>query len=197
MWIEASLIFFVVLVASVVASYMFSEWFNRFHITTVSIVSIGLSISLVMLLIFETNNLAIIFLIILQTLSFGVMIATGIAKSKKYLTLHFSIVAQLLISFFRNHYVRFVLYFAIVLLVFGFQEFTPPILPGMKASYHGWLTIIGVIMYWDLVLILGFDILKNKTANKSLTHKIKILSQLLIPLTASIILARAFAVSFF
>ncbi|MEG5667221.1 hypothetical protein [Enterobacter roggenkampii] len=197
MWIEASLIIFALLVVSAVAGYMFSEWFSRFHITTVSIVSIGLSISLVMLLLFGTNNLVKISLITLQTLSIGVMIATGTAKSKKHSKLHFSIVVQLLMPFFRNQYVRFAFYFAFIFLVLHFQEFTPPILPGMKASYHGWLTIIGVIMYWDLVLILGFDILRNKTANKSLTHKIKTLSQLLIPLIASIVLARAFVIAFF
>lgn len=38
MWIEASLIISVVMVASIVAGYMFSESFNRFRITTVSIV---------------------------------------------------------------------------------------------------------------------------------------------------------------
>lgn len=197
MWVEASLIISVVMVASVVAGYMFSEWFNRFCITSVSIVSICLSICLVMLLTYGTNNIAKISLITLQILSLGAMMATGIAKYKKYSTLHFSLGDRLIMPFFRNHYVRFAIYFAIILLILRFQEFTPPILPGMKASYQGWLTIIGVIMYWDLVLILGFDTLKNKTANKSLIHKIKTLSQLLIPLIASIVLARAFVISFF
>lgn len=197
MWIEASLIISVVMVASVVAGYMFSGSFNRFRITTVSIVSIFLSICLMMLLYFGTNNLAKISLIILQILSLCAMIATGTAKYKKNSTLHFSFGYRLIMPFFRNHYVRLAYYFAMILLVLRFQEFTPPIIPGMQASYHGWLTIIGVIMYWDLILIFGFDTLKNKIANKSLTHKIKTLSQLLIPLIASIVLARALVISFY
>jgi len=196
MWIEASLIIFVLLVASAVAGYMFCEWFNRFRITTVSIVSICLSICLVMLLIFGTNNIANIYIITLQTLSLCVMIATGAAKFKKYATLHYSL-GDRLMPFFRNHYVRLAFYFAIILLVLRFQEFTPPILPGMKESYHGWLTFIGVIMYWDLIMILGINTLKNKIANKSLALKIKVLSQLLIPLIATIVLARALVISFY
>lgn len=197
MWTEASLIIFALLVASAVAGYMFCEWFNRFRITTVSIVSICLSICLVMLLIFGTNNIANISLITLQILSLCVMIATGAAKYKKYATLHYSLGDRLLMPFFRNHYVRLAFYFAIILLVLRFQEFTPPILPGMKESYHGWLTFIGVIMYWDLILILGIDTLKNKIANKSLALKIKVLLQFLIPLIATIVLARALVISFY
>ncbi|EFN0763334.1 hypothetical protein HGI86_005156 [Escherichia coli] len=73
----------------------------------------------------------------------------------------------------------------------------PSLLPGMKAPYHGWLAIVGVIMFWDLALIYGIDIIKKNVAGKSQAQRIKIFLQFIIPIIGTIVLARGLVISFY
>lgn len=100
-----------------------------------------------------------------------------------------------------NGYFRVIIYSIFIFLVLSFRHMFPSVLPGMRASYHGWLAIIGVVIYFDFVFWLVDENLKIQLKDKyrsgSLLTKIKIIIVLLIQFIAAITLARGLIVSFY
>ena len=100
-----------------------------------------------------------------------------------------------------NGYFRLICYSLLIFLVLTFRHLFPSVLPGMGASYHGWLAIIGVVIYFDLAFRLVDENLKIKLKDKfrsgSFLTKIKIISVTLIQFIAAITLARGLVVSFY
>lgn len=80
MLLEASLITFFLILSAAATGYIFSGWFKRFRIIPVCASSIVFTISLVVVVALDMNNIIIMSAIALQVISLGMMIATGSAK---------------------------------------------------------------------------------------------------------------------